>query len=65
MVNNIFFLICCIGADDVGGDGSGGGVSFGDVAKKHGEFNQIQPLIIVNLLVFLSLRNMICDRCRK
>ena len=52
MVNNIFFLICCIGADDVGGDGSGGGVSFGDVAKKHGEFNQIQPLIIVNLLVF-------------
>ena len=49
----------------MGGDGSGGGVSFGDVAKKHGEFNQIQPLIIVNLHLYLSLKNMIYDRCRK
>jgi len=57
MVNNIiFFLICCIGADDVGGDQSGGGIAFGEAAKKHGEllsFNQIQELIIVIFLVSL------------
>jgi len=66
MVNNIiFFLICCIGADDVGGDQSGGGIAFGEAAKKHGEllsFNQIQELILLSFLFLYFLKNMIWDR---